>query len=287
MKLSIITINYNNCAGLQATIESVRRQSINDFEYIIIDGGSTDGSKEVILNNKDIVSKWVSEKDKGIYNAMNKGTVMASGDYCLFLNSGDYLHNENSIESIIDLLGDTDFVFGRIIFLDSGRLSEVPEQISFDFMFLNSLPHPSSFIKRELLVKYPYDESYKIVSDWKFFLQTVIIDNSTYLLSDAIISDFDCNGISSTNNKLNEMERKAVIEELFPKRVVLDYLRFYLGPNYTDTTYDKFFIQLRDYRSAKLIYFLNGILLRIVALFKKEFSFVKEYPLWLKNVKHS
>ena len=87
MKLSIITINYNNCDGLRKTIESVIAQTTRDFEYIVIDGGSTDGSVDVIKEYADYIDYWVSEPDKGIYNAMNKGTRAAHGDFLLFLNS--------------------------------------------------------------------------------------------------------------------------------------------------------------------------------------------------------
>ena len=88
-KISIITINYNNCEGLRRTIESVVNQTCRDFEYIIIDGGSTDGSVDVIKRYADNIDYWVSEPDKGIYNAMNKGIRMATGDYVQILNSGD------------------------------------------------------------------------------------------------------------------------------------------------------------------------------------------------------
>ncbi len=89
MKLSIITVNLNNKDGLQKTIDSVISQTFKDFEWIVIDGGSTDGSKELIEKYSDYISYWVSEPDKGIYNAMNKGIKVAKGDYLEFLNSGD------------------------------------------------------------------------------------------------------------------------------------------------------------------------------------------------------
>ena len=100
MKFSIITINYNNCEGLRRTIESVVNQTCHDFEYIIIDGGSTDGSVDVIKQYADQIDYWVSEPDKGIYNAMNKGVAVAKGEYCLFLNSGDSLHNNSALAKV-------------------------------------------------------------------------------------------------------------------------------------------------------------------------------------------
>ena len=98
MKLSIITINFNNHDGLQKTINSVIAQTWKDFEWIIIDGGSTDGSKNLIEQYDKYITYWISESDKGIYNAMNKGIKIARGDYLQFLNSGDYFYNEKVIE---------------------------------------------------------------------------------------------------------------------------------------------------------------------------------------------
>ena len=94
MRFSVITINYNNREGLNKTIKSVLCQSINDYEYIIIDGGSTDGSVDIINNNANFITYWVSEKDNGIYHAMNKGVAHAHGEYCIFMNSGDIFYNE-------------------------------------------------------------------------------------------------------------------------------------------------------------------------------------------------
>ena len=111
MKLSIITINYNNRDGLQKTIDSVVSQTYKNFEWIIIDGGSTDGSKELIEQYQDHCAYWCSEPDKGIYNAMNKGIEKAIGDYSLFLNSGDRLHDDTVIDKIVSFLGKT--VFGN------------------------------------------------------------------------------------------------------------------------------------------------------------------------------
>ena len=100
MKLSIVTINLNNVAGLHETIISVLNQSSADLEYIIIDGGSTDGSAELIKEYSDRIYYWVSEPDSGIYNAMNKGIRKASGEYLLFLNSGDALASDNIVEEV-------------------------------------------------------------------------------------------------------------------------------------------------------------------------------------------
>ena len=112
MKYSIITINLNNSAGLRKTIESVVNQTFQDFEYIIIDGGSTDGSVDIIKEYSSRIDYWVSEPDRGIYNAMNKGIVQAHGDYINFMNSGDCFSKNTILEEIYADLS-FDFVFGK------------------------------------------------------------------------------------------------------------------------------------------------------------------------------
>ena len=115
MKLSIITINYNNLAGLRKTVESVLAQTYREFEYIVIDGASTDGSAEYVRAQADKLTYWVSEQDTGIYNAMNKGVRAATGEYVLMLNSGDFLVDEYVVERILPELDGTDIVQGNTI----------------------------------------------------------------------------------------------------------------------------------------------------------------------------
>ena len=123
MKLSIITINYNNASGLRKTIESVVNQTSLEFEYIVIDGASTDGSIEIIKEFKDKITFWVSEPDTGIYNAMNKGIHSAKGKYCQFLNSGDSLVPPNVTESMLFNLPDSGIVIGNMLKkLTSGKI---------------------------------------------------------------------------------------------------------------------------------------------------------------------
>ena len=116
-QISIITINYNNASGLEKTIRSVVEQTYNEYEYIIIDGASSDKSKEVIQEYQRYIDFWCSEKDSGIYNAMNKGIQKASGEYLLFLNSGDVLNNSAVLADIHGFLSGEDFVYGDLVFV--------------------------------------------------------------------------------------------------------------------------------------------------------------------------
>ena len=125
MKLSIITINYNNAIGLKKTIESLIEQSYQEYEYIVIDGGSDDGSKEVIWESLRYVSSWCSEKDTGVYNAMNKGIMRATGEYLLFLNSGDYLYDSTVLEDVTSTLSGEDIIYGDLLYVENGVEREV------------------------------------------------------------------------------------------------------------------------------------------------------------------
>lgn len=225
MKLTIITITLNNADGLCRTMQSVFSQTCQDFEYIVIDGASTDGSRELIEKNANRIDYWVSEPDKGIYNAMNKGIDQAHGEYCLFLNSGDTLHDSKVLEDVIPLLDGTVVITGSII--NGTELSKSKGDVTFRRMFLCSIPHPSSFIRLDWMKRYKYDESLKIVSDWKFFFQVLIMDNQSHKFIDRTISDFDLSGISSTNLELNKTERETVKREFFSRKLLAELKELY------------------------------------------------------------
>lgn len=227
MKLSIITINYNNAEGLRRTMESVLNQSCRDFEYIVIDGGSSDASKDIILSHRDRLSHWVSEPDEGIYNAMNKGILAATGEYCLFLNSGDYLYADSVIENILNMSYNEDIVSFVTINTD-GKVShrkKAPENLSLYSLIDASLPHPSTLIKRSILEKMGgYDESYKIVSDWIFFIEALVFTNSSYRTIDYNLSVFDRTSfsVSTHQSDLRDFETKRYLNSRLP-RVLPDY----------------------------------------------------------------
>ncbi len=226
MKLSIITINYNNAEGLQRTMESVLNQSCRDFEYIVIDGGSSDASKDIILSHRDRLSHWVSEPDNGIYNAMNKGVRVARGEYCLFLNSGDTLVSPDSLKRSVELLGDYDIhsfslesVRGKIKYIQNP-----PAEISFYSFYRSSLPHPSTFIRRTLFDRVGlYNEAYRIVSDWCFFIDACIKYQASYKAEEMVISHFAAGGISSENGDKAKIEEDDYLKKHYA-RIYVDYL---------------------------------------------------------------
>ncbi len=211
MKLSIITINYNNADGLRKTMESVFAQTCKEFEYIVIDGASTDNSVEIIRemsaalndgNDGMMQFQWISEPDTGIYNAMNKGLKKCQGEYTLMLNSGDYLVDEHVIERILPELHTEDMIQGNVIKDYPGKSFRYRgygrSDISFYDVMEANFPHQAMFIKLSTMIQYGYyDESYKKGSDSYFFFTSLGFGNATYRYVDIDVTNFDINGISS------------------------------------------------------------------------------------------
>jgi len=225
VKLSIITINLNNAKGLQKTIESVVNQTFKDLEYIVIDGGSTDGSVEIIKKYADKINYWISEPDTGIYNAMNKGIAVAKGEYLQFLNSGDWLYSSSILENVFSLNRNEDLLYGNIVTYkgENKCIPDIyPNEITAFRLFNTTICHQSIFHKKKLFEKNYYNEKNRVVSDWEFLLQTVIVNNcSTYKINEFIVY---LDGIDSKNwGKLIQEERAIVLKNYFPQRIINDY----------------------------------------------------------------
>jgi len=221
MKLSVITICLNDLEGLKRTVNSVVAQSFNDFEYIVIDGGSTDGTIDFLKKQETKIAKFVSEKDDGIYNAMNKGIALANGEYCLFLNSGDYLVNDDVLMSVFLQNKSEDILYGNMIIESengSRRHGKMPKELSFVHMIGDTLWHPVSFISKSLFDKYGmYDESLKMVSDYDFFLKVICLHKVSTAYLNFPIAVFNLKGFSSLpeNRRILEMERNIVQKRYF------------------------------------------------------------------------
>ncbi len=279
MTLSIITINYNNRDGLRKTIESVIAQSCKDFEFIIIDGASTDGGVDVLKEYDRHIDYWSSTPDNGVYNAMNKGVKIARGRYCIFMNSGDTFHDEDVIKNAIGQLQEdgADVVTGGT-WLSIGRLVPAPESVSMTFLYAATLCHQSSFIRRKLLLEFPYDESLRYVADWKFWVQTLIYNNCTYSHVKATVSDYDWNGMSTVYYKDVEKEKQRVLQSFLPAKILQDYHKFAIGDNWED----KLYIAIKASRFHGVIYSFNVCLIKFLQMFKKGAFWIKEYPVKLK-----
>ena len=237
--ISIITVAYNNKNGLKETIKSVINQTYRNFEFVIIDGGSNDGSKELLESYSSQIDFWVSEPDKGIYNAMNKGIRKASGEYLIFMNSGDRFSANDILEKITPHFNNEDIVYGNAYYeLENRKKYEykIPPKITIGSLLKEPICHQSAFFRKELFEKYGlYDENNKIASDWTFMMDIFVHHNISQKYINVFISIFEKTGISSTNNNLGVGEQKKyladnVSEEVQNMALYFDeYSKFYNG----------------------------------------------------------
>lgn len=225
MILSIITINYNNRDGLQKTIDSVLCQTWQDFEWIIIDGGSTDGSKELIEQYQEHFVYWCSEPDKGIYNAMNKGIAKAKGDYLNFMNSGDYYCSDSSLQNVFSrpIPQITGIIYGNYYDVyNSGYREEqlLKDNLDICDLLYRPINHQSTFIRRNLLADIGYDESFYLLADWKAFVQWMISGQEFYHVN-TFVACFEMGGIHSLQDNQKQQEITRIRQEVVPYRLLL------------------------------------------------------------------
>ena len=238
MTLSIITINRNNAQGLKKTMQSVVSQTSKDLEYIVVDGASTDESVEVIKHfaeQRDI--RWVSERDKGIYNAMNKGIGMAQGEYVMILNSGDYLASPQVVDEMDKALKANncpDILYGNMLKIWPDGKTQRDRQLRDDyslFDFYNGTLNPDgTYIRCSLFAQYgPFDEGLKICSDWAWMLKTVGMNGVKPLHVDLDTLYFDMTGVSEGGERSRQTirnERQQVLNQTLPAAVLEDYDRY-------------------------------------------------------------
>lgn len=286
MKLSIITINYNNAEGLRRTLDSVAAQRLDvstvdkvslEVEHIVVDGNSTDESVAVIrdyeqqLSSSSISLTWVSEPDKGIYNAMNKGIRLASGDYIQILNSGDILASEDVTERMmaalnelmnegVNELREVPIFYGNMVKYDYtnnrtlGKSTEV--EYSLRQYYCSTMNHDCCYIRRDLFEKYGlYDENLKIVSDWKWFLQAIGLGKVKPVYVDIDVTIFDASGISEQNLELRNNERRQVLEEVMPPAVLADYDAYAFPIEQ--------YKRLKKYHMWSMVYFKERLLFKL------------------------
>lgn len=240
MKLSIITVNFNNRIGLKKTIKSILAQTNQDFEWIIIDGGSTDGSKELIERNAARVDYWVSEPDKGIYNAMNKAIKVANGDYCLFMNSGDFLDADDIIETVVPYLDGVDYLFGDDRVVDGNgnelRTSLNPLNPPIGFWLYLNVCHQSMFIRTTLLKDRPYREELRVCADWEHVFHNVVINGCTTKSIRLIIPSLTAGGYAAVHGEKHMQEKFSVIDAAFSHdesaNMIIDYCKSQPNPGF-------------------------------------------------------
>jgi glycosyltransferase involved in cell wall biosynthesis len=274
MKLSIITINRNNASGLEKTIQSVVCQSFTDFEYIIIDGASDDDSVEIIKKYIQKIDYWISEPDTGIYAAMNKGARKAQGEYCLFLNSGDWLVSPSTLETVFKEI--SGYIPSDIFYSDrinsDGMVYHYPENISVNYLLNRTISHQNSLIRRSLFLEHGYyNENLKIASDWEFFLKESWEYKTKYFHIKTNICVFDINGIGSKASPIRVTEHMIVLQNVFNElsdsiMELSEYRRttyYNIIENYGDTHFLTFILR---------VYKLFIIIIRQIARFFRKLT---------------
>ena len=222
--VSIVTVSLNSAKTIERTITSVLNQTYKNIEYIIIDGGSADGTIDIIKKYNDRIAYWISEKDHGIYDAMNKGIDIARGQYINFMNSDDYLYNENVIEDIVLLCcDDYDLVYGNTeIRLKHNKFvikAPLPK-----YLWKGLIIHQSSFISNRMAKKYKYNINNELVADFELFLN-IYYNNGKILRVNKIISSYSTGGISSIRSeKVIEDYYKTLIKYRNDKWAMMNYL---------------------------------------------------------------
>jgi len=221
--LSIITINYNNKAGLKKTVDSVANQKFKDFEYIVIDGGSSDESINIIKENESSINYWVSEQDEGIYHAINKGINKSSGKYCMFLNSGDSLKDDNTLSLCMQNIinhSETDIFYGDIICENEDQTTWIrthPQVLDLAFFQHNNLNHQASLIRSGLFSEFGnYPQKYKLASDHWLYIKC-IIENKVFTYINAPLVFYDISGQSTKNRDIYDKEMEAIWEQNVPQ----------------------------------------------------------------------
>ncbi|TVZ53390.1 glycosyltransferase family 2 protein [Dokdonia sp. Hel_I_53] len=218
---SIITINYNNAKGLQRTLQSVAKQKQHlALQYIVIDGASTDESANILKEFEEHIDIYISKKDNGVYDAMNKGIARATGDYILFLNSGDHFAQEIQLQQLLMPIEDQDIIAYDIELVgNKKKIKRHPEVMTFSYLYNTSPAHQALLFKRSLFDKLGgYRTDLKMVSDWKFVLDAVVLLKATYVYIPEVLTTYYMDGMSSTPQGLKEgaLAKKGILEAEYP-----------------------------------------------------------------------
>ena len=279
MRISIITVNRNDAAGLRKTIESVVTQTAKPWQFIVIDGASTDGSTDLLQEYAESISYSVSEPDKGIYDGMNKGIAQADGDYCIFLNSGDAFCGPTVLEALQTSGAGTDIICGNAIILeDPPRRKVAPAEITLRTLFNGSICHQSALISTALLKAENYDSTLKIVADRKFFLSNIVLKGCSYQSVDVDIVDYDITGYSARNRLASEQEWQKVLAEMLPERILLDYGRDASGPLFGSAAYEKMFVEIGRRNWRRPVYRMVRGMLSLLGTLVPSARFARQFP---------
>ena len=219
---SIIVVTRNNASGLSSTLQSIRQLDYKQKETIVIDGASNDNTMDVLAANKDLVTRFVSEKDTGIYNAMNKGIGYVTSDYVVFMNAGDCFADSNVLLMVNG--SDGDIILGGESY--GGKVRMVKPQMSLYDILSIGINHQAVYYRREVLQRYGFDESYRLIADLKSVVEPLVKEKITVTCVPEILAVCEGGGLSQQRWKDIRKENRRIIEEVVEPYYKTDYLRF-------------------------------------------------------------
>lgn len=212
LKISIVTLNLNNLDGLKKTAYSIPK--LDGIEWIVIDGISTDGSLEFLSTLDRKPDILISEKDSGIYDAMNKGIQLSHGEYVNFMNAGDFFEENFFRNCKHEFDGSSDIIYGNTL-LDDGKLLKSPTNLDFFYILNKMINHQSLFIKRNLLLKYPFNLKYKIVADWVQVFNILKHENPSLKYLNQTVCKYDTTGFSSRLDSERKNEKNVFLRSIY------------------------------------------------------------------------
>lgn len=207
MIVTIITVCRNHAKELERTIRSVESQTWQEKEYLVIDGASTDDTLDVIKAHEASITRWVSEPDQGIYDAMNKGVKMAQGEWVIFMNAGDTFARDDTLQRVLGNPLDADVIYGDVIKGELVKKAEAPRNAHRMFYC-----HQSAFVRTSCLREYPFDIRHKMSADFKQVKQ-LFLSGKRFRQLDFPVANFDTQGVSNKNRSAGLYDNIQVIRE--------------------------------------------------------------------------
>lgn len=247
MKISLLTVSFNSATTIKDTIESIRTQDHNDIEYIVVDGNSTDATVEILKANDTFISRWISEPDKGIYDAMNKALRMATGEVVGILNSDDFYFNNQILSQVAEAFSDPtiDLVFGDLVFVDPMNLNKVvrkyssanwhPDKFAWGYM----PAHPTVFVRRKYYEEFGlFKIDYKIAADYELLIRFLFVHKLNYRYLPITMVKMRRGGVSSRNLMSNIILNNEIIRGCRENGIATNVFKIY--PKYFTKLFELF-----------------------------------------------
>ena len=262
-RYAIIVVTYNNADGLRRTLKSIRQLDYTAKEVIVIDGGSKDESVSIIAENHDIITTSVSEKDNGIYNAMNKGIKLATGDFVVFMNAGDVFADKDVLSIVNGYEGD--IILGAATY--GGQIRMVKDKMTLYDILSIGINHQAAYYRKEVLQKYGFDETYKIIADLKSVVEPVARDKCTVTCIQKVLATCEGGGLSKQRWRDALIEKRRIIDDVVDPFYKDDYQRF---SNINNSMLDDYIVLSHFQSIFPLIRWLS----RIVSFLNKKFKHI-------------